>query len=71
MTSAEGHDESGAADGGADVDDLKRKFREALERKQGKGQNGAAADEGEDRRKVPEAHGPAHTQRQFRRKSGG
>jgi hypothetical protein len=55
----------------ADVDDVKRKFREALERKQGKRSSGAAADDGEDHGKVHDAHGPAHTQRQFRRKSGG
>jgi uncharacterized protein YndB with AHSA1/START domain len=70
MASGEGHDEAGAVEGANDVDDVKRKFREALERKQGK-RSGGVADEGEDRRKVSEAHGPAHTQRQFRRKSGG
>ena len=45
--------------------------REALERKQGRQASGTAAGDGEDRSKVHEAHGPAHTQRQFRRKSGG
>jgi hypothetical protein len=64
MDSAKGNDDAG-------VDDVKRKFREALERKQGKHSSGTAAEDGEDRRKVHEAHGPAHTQRQFRRKSGG
>lgn len=53
-------------------DDVKRKFREALERKQGKGSGaGAHPDDGENRPPSAEAHGPAHTQRQFRRKSGG
>ena len=64
MDSAKEHDDAG-------VDDVKRKFREALERKQGKRSAGASAEDGGDRSKVHEAHGPAHTQRQFRRKSGG
>ena len=63
------HDEAGAVEGAPD--EVRRKFREALERKQGKRSSGTAAADGEDRSKVHEAHGPAHTQRQFRRKSGG
>ena len=55
----------------SNVEDVKRKFREALERKQGKKSGGTGADEAEEHRKVTDAHGPAHTQRQFRRKSGG
>jgi hypothetical protein len=64
MADAERSDDS-------DVEDVKRKYREALERKQGKQSGGAVTEDAEDRRKVAEAHGPAHTQRQFRRKSGG
>ena len=52
-----------------DIDDVKRKFREALDRKhqihteaQGKG--------GRDTGKVNGAHGPAASRRNFRRKSG-
>jgi hypothetical protein len=52
-----------------DLDETKRKFREALERKnqvhsegQGKG--------GRDDRKINGAHGPAASRRSFRRKSG-
>jgi Family of unknown function (DUF5302) len=52
-----------------DVDDMKRKFREALDRKkqfhsegQGKG--------GHESGKVNGAHGPAASRRNFRRKSG-
>jgi hypothetical protein len=52
-----------------DVDDTKRKFREALDRKhqvhnenQGKG--------GRDGSKINGAHGPAASRRNFRRKSG-
>lgn len=52
-------------------DEVKRKFREALERKRGgtgKGKGGAG---GPDQSKVHGAHGRAGGQREFRRKSGG
>lgn len=60
-----------AVEGAAETDDVKRKFREALERKQNKQAEGAAGGEGGEQGKVHGAHGPAHQQRQFRRKSGG
>jgi hypothetical protein len=52
-----------------DLDETKRKFREALERKQqahtdGQGQGGR------DGSKINSAHGPAAARRNFRRKSG-
>jgi hypothetical protein len=52
-------------------DELKRKFREALERKQGREHdaNAEAADRGQS--KIHGAHGPAQSKRSFRRKSGG
>ncbi|MEU7665152.1 DUF5302 domain-containing protein [Streptomyces lincolnensis] len=52
-------------------DELKRKFREALARK--RGMQAAAADSAanSDASKVRGAHGPAASQRSFRRKSGG
>jgi hypothetical protein len=51
-------------------DDVKRKFREALERKNARHTGGDGA-EGKDTAKVHGgAHGPAHQQRTFRRKSG-
>jgi hypothetical protein len=51
-------------------DDVKRKFREALERKNARHSGGDGA-EGKDTAKVHgSAHGPAHLQRTFRRKSG-
>jgi hypothetical protein len=56
---------------GDSQDELKRKFREALERKQGKSADKAAADEAGDASKVHHAHGPAKAQRTFRRRSGG
>jgi len=49
---------------------MKRKFREALERKRG-AQTAANADGAHDTGKVHGAHGPASTRRSFRRKSGG
>jgi hypothetical protein len=57
------------ADEGAE-DEVKRRFREALERKQGQNAavNGAAS--GKDPSKVHSAHGPAASRRAFRRKSG-
>jgi hypothetical protein len=53
----------------ADIDDVKRKFREALDRKreahsEGQGQAGR------DPSKIHGAHGPASSRRNFRRKSG-
>ena len=66
----------GAADDGAAVaapageSDAKRRFREALERKNAKHHASAAAGESGDS-KVHSAHGPAAQQKQFRRKSGG
>jgi Family of unknown function (DUF5302) len=55
---------------GADFDDMKRKFREALERKRG-AQTAANAEGAHDTGKVHGSHGPASTRRSFRRKSGG
>ena len=52
----------------AGLDEMKRKFREALERKR----SGHASAEGVDHTgKVHGAHGPAASRRSFRRKSGG
>jgi hypothetical protein len=51
------------------ADDVKDKFREALERKRGHAAAGDAHTEGG--AKIGAQHGPAKTQRTFRRKSGG
>jgi hypothetical protein len=52
----------------APLDEMKRKFREALERKR----SGHGSAEGVDHTgKVHGAHGPAASRRSFRRKSGG
>ena len=52
----------------AAADEIKRKFREALERKNAKSSGGA--DHKDTGRKQPRAHGPAENRREFRRKSG-
>jgi hypothetical protein len=52
-----------------DEDEVKRKFREALERKQGAQKGGATTGTGQS--KIHGAHGRAGGQREFRRKSGG
>ncbi|MGV9420025.1 DUF5302 domain-containing protein [Streptomyces sp. NPDC003674] len=51
--------------------DLKRKFREALARKHGAQSDAADVAGGPNASKVRAAHGPAASQRSFRRKSGG
>ena len=52
-------------------DELKRKFREALERKQGRRGDKAVGDEASGSAGPQHAHGPAKAQRTFRRRSGG
>ncbi len=49
-------------------DDTKRKFREALEKKNAKSAGGADHKDGGNRQ--PKAHGPLESRREFRRKSG-
>ena len=49
-------------------DETKRKFREALERKQAKAAGGGVRQDGGP--KQNRAHGPAANRREFRRKSG-
>ncbi|MFF8035593.1 MULTISPECIES: DUF5302 domain-containing protein [unclassified Streptomyces] len=51
--------------------DLKGKFREALARKRDKQAQAAALAANTDASKIRGAHGPASSQRSFRRKSGG
>ncbi|HKS43558.1 MAG TPA: DUF5302 domain-containing protein [Amycolatopsis sp.] len=56
------------ASSGDPEDDVKRKFREALERKQAKARASAPHENGGG--KNAHAHGPAASKRTFRRKSG-
>jgi uncharacterized protein DUF5302 len=51
----------------APEDDTKRKFREALERKNT--QSAGGEDHRDGGRKQPRAHGPVENRREFRRKS--
>ena len=51
------------------AEDLKRKFREALDKKHAHGGRDVS-DDGE-HAKIHDAHGPAKAQQMFRRKSGG
>ena len=53
---------------GAATDDMKRKFKEALEKKNAKHRDGEAHLNGES--SVQATHGPASVKREFRRKSG-
>ena len=49
-------------------DEIKRKFREALDRKMAKSSGGSDHKSGGD--KQARAHGPVESRREFRRKSG-
>lgn len=62
----------GDADASAkpEFDDMKRKFREALDRKREQHAH-ANAESAQATGKVHDAHGPASSRRSFRRKSGG
>ncbi|MFI0422916.1 DUF5302 domain-containing protein [Spongiactinospora sp. 9N601] len=51
-------------------DELKRKFREALERKRNAQADANAKNGNRGRSKIGGAHGPASQRRSFRRKSG-
>jgi hypothetical protein len=62
---------SGGPEPKGSEDDVRRKFREALDRKRGKRAGVSGSEEGKDPSKIHGAHGPARTQRSFRRKSGG
>ena len=52
-------------------DEMKRKFREALERKRAGQAGGNTARGGQDTGKVHGGHGPAGNRRSFRRRTGG
>jgi hypothetical protein len=61
--------EAQSAEAKPELDDVKRKFREALDRKRG-AHASANADGAQDTGKVHGSHGPAANRRSFRRKSG-
>ncbi|OXM71027.1 MULTISPECIES: DUF5302 domain-containing protein [Amycolatopsis] len=55
---------------GESEDDVKRRFREALERKQANAQSSGRHDGGGGKGGHVHGHGPAASKRTFRRKSG-
>jgi hypothetical protein len=55
---------------GPDLDDVKRHFREALDRKNKANSRDSSATDSKAKGKAQVAHGPASTRRSFRRKSG-
>ncbi|GAB3568207.1 DUF5302 domain-containing protein [Amycolatopsis endophytica] len=55
---------------GESEDDVKRRFREALERKQAHAQGSGRQDHGGGKGGHVHGHGPAANKRTFRRKSG-
>jgi len=63
-----GRSESDQPVAASPADDVKRKFREALDKKHAHG--GRDVSEGGEQSKVHDAHGPAKSQQMFRRKSG-
>ena len=69
MTEDAGKPGSDQPDAETPAEAVKRKFREALDRKHAHGGRDVSAD-GE-HAKIHDAHGPAKAQQMFRRKSGG
>ena len=69
MTKDEGTPDSDKPTAASSAEDVKRKFREALDKKHAHGGRDVS-DEGESA-KIHGAHGPAKAQQMFRRKSGG
>ncbi|HEY6279003.1 MAG TPA: DUF5302 domain-containing protein [Streptosporangiaceae bacterium] len=61
---------AGAEDEASPEDEARRKFREALERKQAREADATSAGRGKGTGKIHGAHGPARHRRSFRRKSG-
>ena len=53
------------------MEDVKRQFREALERKHGRDTEAGQGGDARDPSKIHSAHGPVKNKRSFRRKSGG
>lgn len=67
MTSSDEHDEAGTSGAEKASEDMKKKFREALEAKNSKHHATVESNSGS---KISHAHGSASQKREFRRKSG-
>ncbi|KNB52319.1 DUF5302 domain-containing protein [Streptomyces caatingaensis] len=63
-------DQGGTEAGATHEDEVKRKFREALDRKRGRPADAVVGARGQEGSKVHGTHGKAGGQRSFRRKSG-
>ncbi|MBV9380629.1 MAG: DUF5302 domain-containing protein, partial [Streptosporangiaceae bacterium] len=68
---AENTPEATERDGRPDLEDVKRQFRAALDRKRAAHASDAAGTDGREPSRVHGTHGPASSRRSFRRKSGG
>jgi hypothetical protein len=64
---------SGPESGPESPEEIRRRFREALDRKHDStsGRQGGSSDKDDVTTRGGNAHGPAHTQRTFRRRAGG
>jgi hypothetical protein len=69
MTKDSDKAENGQPVAASSAEDVKRKFRAALDKKHAHG--GRDVSEDGDQAKIHDAHGPAKAQQMFRRKSGG
>ena len=69
MTNKSDKPHSDQPDAATSAEDVKRKFREALDKKHAHGWRNVSEDG--DQAKIHDAHGPAKAQQMFRRKSGG
>ena len=69
MTKDPDKSESDQPAAASSAEDVKRKFRAALDKKHAHG--GRDVSEDGDQAKIHDAHGPAKSQQMFRRKSGG
>ena len=69
-TSAEPTDDVAAAEAPDDADDVRRKFRESLQRKRHQQGEHRSAEGGKSASKVQDGFGPERGRRTFRRKSG-
>ena len=71
MADARPEREGSAEESAEEEEEMKRRFREALERKRAEQTDANAARGSKDAGKVQGAHGPARDRRSFRRKTGG
>ena len=67
---ARSRDSADQRDAADSADEVRPRFREALERKRAREAGVASAPRGKDAGKIHGAHGPAMNRRAFRRKSG-